>query len=354
MRSSELGLLGLGAVCALAISVNTGGCQSDSDSGTPIGAGGAGGEGASTNDGGGDGTTSSSSGGTAGGGGGGGEATQVVTIEDITKGTIGEQIDVQVKGVVAMSQKFFISKGQSGSCLWGVFLSSPGDGETTAYSGILALSYGTMAVTQQNGESYCPKLGQEPVGDAFLDDIKPGDVLDVVGETSYFLLNQCATQPAEANPSHVKQRQLAQVRQVMKVGETTPRTPHVISADEMVKLASATDAAFHDMWGGVKVRVESVTPLTMPSVVDMYGTVRLDMGESPSLEVRRNVYYRPYSQNRCHRIAEFGADVSFASIEGFSSVSFCTWSLLPNDKCADFDPASGDCSGATVCPSDVM
>jgi hypothetical protein len=358
MRSGELGLVGLGALCALAVSINAGGCQSDDSSTGATGPGGTGAGGnaaTSTGTGTGGGTTSTgTAGGESGTGGSGGAGAPVVTIEDITQGTVGEGVDVQLSGAVAMSQKFFVSKGQSGSCLWGVFLSSPGDGETTPYSGILALSYGTMATTQDNGEAFCPKLGQEPVGDAFPDDVKPGDVLDVAGETSYFLLNQCATQPADTNPSQVKQRQLAQVRSAVKVGETTPRTPHLFSGDDVAKLASATDTEFHDMWGGVKVRIENVSPVATPAIVDRFGAIRIDLGASPSLEARRNVYYRPYSQNFCHEQVQFADGVTFASIEGFSSVFFCIWILLPNDKCADFDPSSTDCSGATECQPDAL
>lgn len=363
MRSRDVGLLGLGALCAVALSMGAGGCQPEGNSSLPTGPGGpggitgagGGGTGTSVGEGGSGGEAGAATTG-SGGGGGTGEppAAQVVTIEEITTGAVGDGVDVEVQGVMAMSHKFFISKGGSGSCLWGVFLSSPGDGETEPYSGILALSYGTMAVTQEGGETYCPKLGQEPVGDAFPDDIKPGDVLDVAGETSYFLLDQCATQPAEANPSQVKQRQLAKIARATKVGETTPRSPHLLTGDDVARLSSPTDAAFHDMWGGVKVKIENVSPLAVMPIVDMYGALRLDMGDSPSLEVRRNVYYRPVSENFCHKHAQFASDVTFDWIVGFSSISFCTWSLLPNDKCADFMPSSVDCSGAASCPPDTI
>ncbi|XYI01291.1 hypothetical protein ACMHYB_16660 [Sorangium sp. So ce1128] len=371
MRSRDVGLLGLGALCAVALSMGAVGCQPEGNSSLPTGPSGSGGttgeggSGAETSSGdgagGGGGEAGTATTGSAGGGEGGGGTgdpppppARVATIEEITTGTVGEGVDVEVKGVVAMSHKFFVSKGGSGSCLWGVFLSSPGDGETEPYSGVLALSYGTMAVTQDNDESYCPKLGQEPVGDAFPDDIKPGDVLDVAGRTSSFLLDQCATQPAEVNPSEVKQRQLANVARATKIGETTPRSPHLLTAADAAKLSSPTDVEFHDMWGGVKVRLENVSPLATMPVVDTYGTLRLDMGDSPILEVRRNIYYRPYSQNFCHEHAQFESGVTFESIKGFSSISFCTWSLLPHDKCADFSPSSTDCGGATTCPPDTI
>lgn len=355
MRGSGLGLLGFGALCAVALSMNAGGCQADSNSTGSAGPGGPGGSGGT-----GGGTTSSAEGGngggstttgTAGGGGSGGSALPEATIQDITSGAIGEGVDVQVNGVVAMSRKWRVSKSNTtGSCLWGVFLSAPGLAETTAHSGILAVSYGTMGVTQPDGSIECPKLEDGPVGDAFPDDVKPGDVLDVTGETSYFLLSSCASQPADVNPSQVKQRQLAKVNKVVRTGTAPVPTPHVLTSTELMNLSSPSDQEFHDQWGGVWLRVQGpISPiLQQGSVVGAYGIIRLNDGNMAplNLQVGDKVYYVSGSQNPAHTGPIFtDPNVVWNRIDGFSTVDFCTWDLQPTDKCLDFDPPSEDCAG---------
>src|SRR5262249_37615848 len=146
------------------------------------------------------------SGGAGGGAGGGAPACdgQEVTVFDVTNdpsaaNPVGPAIKVKVKNVVAMSQKFLVSKSSNtGSCLWGIFVSAPNLGkETQPYSGVLVVSYGNNATEQPAGSGmfYCSKLGVEPTGGAIPDDVKVGDELNVIGKTDYFLLNSCANQP---------------------------------------------------------------------------------------------------------------------------------------------------------------
>lgn len=331
-----------------------GGCQ---DNGTGSGATGGDGGGSTTgtNTGGGatvtsSGTTTSS--GSAGGTGTGGQvncAGPEQTISDITTGTVGPGIKVQLTGVIAMSQKFLVSKSSSsGSCLWGVFVSAPGLAETAANSGILILSYGTNAVTNDAGQAFCPKLGQEPAGDKIPDDVAPGDELTVVGETDYFLLSQCASEP---NGSTVAQRQLSKVCSVERTatGKAVP-LPHKLTAADIAKLGDPNDTAFHDQWGGVKVQIDNITPVLQGGeVVGMYGIIQTNEG----VEIHDKLYYRPYSNNKCHDGPVFDPSVTWNSVTGFSYLDFCTWAIEPNDKCADFDPSSSDCMGALTCPPDI-
>ena len=371
MRSG-LGLLGLGALCAAAVSVSSaGGCQADSNSTGSAGPGSGGGGSGSTssnNGGGGSTSTDTTSSGTAGGGiGGGGEGGSLptATIQDITSGTIGEGVDVELHGVVAMSTKYLVSKSNNtGSCLWGVYISAPGLVETGPNTGVLAVSYGTPGVTDAEGYIVCPNLESEPAGDAFPDDVAPGDVLDVTGETSYFLLNMCASQPPDTNPSQVKQRQLAKVAKVERTSTGGPvPTPHTLTPDELAGLVSPMNQVFHDQWGGVKVRVAGpVAPVLQPDqngdprVVGAFGNIYVDLNSNGIIDVNDlrvgdKIYFVKSSANECHQGPDYpDLTVEWTRIDGFSTIDFCNWSLQPANKCLDFDPPGEDCVGGLMCP----
>lgn len=292
----------------------------------------------------------------------GGSMGTAVTIKDVTTGVVGPGVKVKLTGVVAMSQKFLVSKGSSGSCLWGVFVSDPGLKETAPNTGSMVLSYGTNASVPQGGTTaFCPKLGIDPIGDKIPDDTKPGDVLDVSGETAYFLLSQCATQ---MGGSTVAQYQIAKST-VTKTGTAPVPAAHVMTAAELDQLASPSDKDFHNKWGGVKVKITDVAytpqmvkdPKTgnmVPSVIDGFGNIVTQAG---GLKVGDHLYYRGYSKDKnfCYNGPSYSAPFpeKFTSIEGFSYLDFCSWSIQPNDKCADIAPASTDpkdCNGsATAC-----
>jgi hypothetical protein len=338
---------------SLAFGSSMAGCQSEGSGATSSSnAGGSGGTG--TNAGGsGDTDSSSASAMGTGGSGTGGASVVAATIKDVTTAVIGPGVDVKLTGVVAMSRKFLVSQGSSsGSCLWGVFVSEPNLTETAPNSGILVLSYGFNATIADGGtKAFCPRLSIDPTGDSIPDDVKPGDVLDVVGETSYFLLPQCAEQK---NGSTVSQYQISKASSVKKTGTAPVPAPHVLKTEaELVQLASPTDKAFHDQWGGVKVRIENVTsvPQTdaamMPSITDKFGHIVV-LGSN--LQVGDKIYYRGYlkATNFCYDGPSYPPTTTFTAIEGFGYLDFCTWSLAPNDKCADLEPPSSDvddCNG---------
>ncbi|MGK3964776.1 hypothetical protein WMF38_11465 [Sorangium sp. So ce118] len=280
-----------------------------------------------------------------------------MTIEEITTGTVGEGVDVEVKGVVAMSRKWLVSKSKrTGSCLWGVFLSAPGIPVTEANSGILALSYGTRGVTDDRGNVICPNIEQASAGDAFPDDVKPGDALDVTGRTSYYSPADCDEQPPEANPTQVKQRQLANVTIVKRAGTAPIPEPRAFSGEEIAKLAAPGNPdgeKFHDAWGGVKVRLAGpLSPILQAdmgnqTVVGAYGNITLDGSE---LRVGDKVYYVQGSTNACHEAPDYSkTDIEWVRIDGFSTLDYCTWSLQPAQKCADFEPAGTDCMNGLMC-----
>jgi hypothetical protein len=357
-----------GALSAVAA---TGGCQSDSggddDGSGNSGNQGSGGSGASSAGGnasnsGGTGNTGTNSGGTGNTGGGASCDADERTIEEITTGAVGEGIIVNVKGVVAMSYKFLVSgPGNSGNCLWGVYVSAPGLTETAPNSGALVVAYGTEATTSDGG-TFCPKNGVEPTGGNIPDDVVPGDVLDINAKVNPFVLDACATEP---NGTTVAQIQLASNSTscpIVKTGTAPLPTPATLTAAQLEQLSSPTDTAFHNQWGGVKVRIENVTPVpftedcptmaTPPCMVNKYGEIAVEEG---GLLIKDRTYYRGYlKDNKCHTGPVFGNSVTtFTRIDGFSSLDYCTWVLQPLDKCADFAPPSEDCAGDATCPLQV-
>ncbi|AKT41939.1 hypothetical protein [Chondromyces crocatus] len=358
MQHRRFGLLGMGVLFTTAVAMGVVGCQAEGSSSGPSGPGGTGGSGASTTSTSGDGGSAPGVGGSTnvGGGGEGGEGGGTAadppdaSIPDINTGAIPSGAKVTVRGAVAMSSKYLVSRGSSGSCLWGVYLSAPGLTEVAPHTGIIALSYGTNATTGSNGQLYCPILGQVPAGDSFPDDVAPGDVLDVVGEASSFLLNQCSQQAPENNPSQIPQRQLAKVSKVTVTGSAPVPTAKLLTGADVAKLVSPTDAAFHGQWAGAKVRIEGVSRVDA-NAPDDYLYVSLGQGV-PRLEIARNVWYRAQSSDACRSRTSFPVNHSFDHLEGFSSIDFCSWKLLPGDKCADYAPRDVSCGAVTDCTPD--
>lgn len=397
MRSRDVGLLGLGALCAVALSIGAGGCQPEGNSSLPTGPGGPGGTtgegggGAATanpGEGGGGGEPGTATTGSAGGGeGGGGTAepppppARVVTIEEITTGAVARDTVVELKGVVAVSQKFFIDNTRSGACLWGVFVSSPDLTETTANSGILAVSR-SEASTDGNGHIVCPSLESSSAGDPFPDSVAPGDVFDIIGETTYFSSSSCsdacgdlvcdpASTPPEtaencrqdcgASPeliaqSGVGQYQVEWIKSVTPRGHVEPPNPHVLTTEEAMKLSSPTETDFFHKWGGVKVRLEGAFAPVLRTdamgedvVVGSYGNIHLEGGP---VQVGDKIYYIGGAQGACHKGPIYSnVNVVFNRVDGFIYNNFCIWSLQPANKCIDLDPPSEDCvADGLMCP----
>lgn len=317
-------------------------CRSNSDDDDPDGDGGSDGTGAGNNVGGGNNTGGDGVGGIAGCEG------PEATVEEVTTGVVGMGAKVELKGVVAMSHKWLVSHSKtSHNCLWGVFVSAPGLAETAPNSGVLILSYGTKAsIPEGQTQEFCPRLAQDETGDQIPDNVKPGDVLDVVGVVDRF-----PDPPMCEAPDPPNENGMLQVNQVCKaniVGTVTPPTPKTLTPAEIAMVSSTGDKAFHDSWGGVKVRIEDVgvTPEN-GMVVGMYGIIHLANG----VEVGDKIYYRGYSQNVCHEGPLFtDPAMVFDHVDGFHYLNWCTWGLQANDKCADFAPSSADCTAAACEP----
>lgn len=330
-------------------------CRDDSGGGTATSSSGGGSDGeggGSSSEGSGAGSSGTDTGSSSGGGPVVGCEGAEATIQQLTTGEIGVDQKVTLTGVVAMSHKFLVSKSKNtGSCLWGVFVSAPGLAETAANTGMIILSYGTEAsIPEGETQAYCPKLGQEPTGDQIPDDVAPGDVLTVTGTNQVFPNPPNCT--GDNPPNQVGMRQLSAVCSAVKTGTAPVPAPHVLTAEEAELITSTSDAAFHDAWGGVKVRVENVGVTAVDGeVLGDFGVVTLANG----IPVGDKIYYRPYSPNFCHEGPVFSDPaIVFDHVDGFHYLNFCTWGIEANDKCADFAPASEDCEGATTCEPDML
>lgn len=269
------------------------------------------------------------------------------TVQDISDGTIGPGIKITVKGAVAMSEKFLVAgTGKNPtSCLWGVFISAPGLTETGPNTGVIALSYGnepSIPAGSTDGIAYCPK--QEPglPGDKFPDDTKPGDVLDLVGVTAVFPKDFTNCDTAKGDPAQtVPMRQLTQVCSVTKTGTATPPAPHKLTADEISKLASTTDTAFHDQWGGVQVQLDNA--VVEPQMGASVGT-DFKLHVQSGIEISNKPTFRAYKQDTCHGGFHYPAPpLTLTKVVGFHYLNFCDWEIAVGDKCGGMVPPSNEC-----------
>ena len=216
-------------------------------------------------------------------------------------------------------------------------------------------SFGVKA-TKPDGSSkaFCPELGVETTGDAIPDDIKPGDVIDVViGKTQNFLLSQCAMQDSGVGASVGQNEVVVDAACALKKkGTATPPTPHVLTGGDVAKLADPNDMAFHQQWGGVKVRLQNAQPITQANGVIQFDGFGNFIIKGANLQVGDKIYYPGYKKSDpCHvppvvNPPDTGS-IEFTELDGFSMLDFCTWALEPDDKCGDFKPTPDDCMGAS-------
>jgi hypothetical protein len=289
-------------------------------------------------------TTSQSSSGTIGEGGAGDGG--VVTIGQLTDPSALGYVSsgpVELQGVVATSRKFLVSKSPPGACQWGVFLSAPGLSTAAPHSAILAVSYGTPASAADGGVAYCPVIQEgQPAGDAFPDDIAPGDTLDVSGTAGDFINAACHAPDAG---STVPQIQLGNVTTATRTatGAAVP-APHVATAAEAASLVAGTDATFLAAWGGARFEIDGVSAVAQQGqLLDVYGQMLLSDG----VQVGDLVYYvaAVKTADACHASLTYGGQLpAFSAVRGFVYLDFCTWDLQPADKCHDLAPPSSDCA----------
>ena len=324
----SLGLLSIGSIAVaamVALSIQAG-CASDEDPATSGGSGGgtAGAAGSTTGGTGGGaagvaGTGGSTTGGTGGGsagegGTGGGSANcpvgQSSTIGDVADGNVAMGIQVDIKGAIAETKKMVVYFGKAkGSCMWGVFVRDP-----AADRGMMVYSYGDNA-PENTSSDQCP-TGTDDIAEG----IKPGDVLDIIGQTDEYAPSSCTNAPA-------KQKQIEACSVTVASSGTEP-TPVVVSDLN----ALATGAA---QYQGLLVKIENVDAENFDGgTVGPYGIIQL---QNTDLEVHDKFYYGDTGA------PEFDASQHFNSIVGIVHLDYCDWVLQPRDKCTDFDPSSKGC-----------
>jgi hypothetical protein len=274
--------------------------------------------------------------------------------DPMSTGHVGPKTPVKVAGAVAMSIKFLVAKSSSsGSCLWGVFLSAPGLTETAPNSGVLAVSFGTPAVAKDGGKAFCPTIqANEPAGDAFPDDVKPGDVLDIIGQSDAFIPSTCTTGDAGLGASMIPGIQISKVTSVTRTGTGAPLpTPHKLSASDLTTLAAGSDQGWLDQWGNVLVEVDNVSAKDQNGgLTDNFGHMLLDVGTN-GIQVGDKLYYVGFVKgtDACYAGPYYttlptpDAGLPFNSITGFVYLDFCNWGLSPRNKCIDLNPPSDDC-----------
>jgi hypothetical protein len=274
----------------------------------------------------------------------------VVTIQQLTDpsapGFVGSGV-VELVGVVATSTKFLVSKGSSGSCLWGVFVSSPGLAIAAPHSAILAVSFGTPATPVDGGKAYCPDIRlNQPAGDAFPDDTQPGDVLTIVGTAGSYIPSTCTLPDAgPPNVSDVPQYQLSKVSLVSRTGTNGQvPAPYTLTTADVASFTAGADAAFFGAWGGARVSVLNVqTELQAGSLLDVFGHMLLTDG----LQIGDKIYYDGFAkaQDACYSSPTFTMPTpTFNGVAGYVYLDYCTWNLQPANKCHDLSPPSADCA----------
>ena len=259
-----------------------------------------------------------------------------------------------------MSRKYFVSKGSSGSCLWGLYVSEPSLAETKPSSGIRVLSYGlNAAIPPGGGAAVCPALGQGVTGDQIPDDTKPGDVLDVMGESAYFISPQCPSAMGLGEP------QVAKATSVVKTGTAPVPASHVMSAADLAELVSSGDPAFQSQWLSVKIRIEDVVSEPRSTaqgmaIVDMLGNLLVHSTSIPvpSAADKLQVATRMFAifvqaPSFCAGLPTYAnLTTAFSAIEGIGAYGppgSCGWALQPASRCLDFTPPSDDCSNPAAC-----
>jgi hypothetical protein len=273
-----------------------------------------------------------------------------VTIAQITDPTApGFVTDTQVRisGVVATSIKFLSTKSSSGSCSWGVFLSTASLTTAAPHSAILALNDGAAATAPDGGgPTACPVLQEgQAAGDLFPDDTAPGDVFDIVGLATSYVPAGCGAPDAGApNNSNVAEYELTTLSSVSRTsrGAQVP-SPHVFTASEAASLSAGQDATFLGAWGGALVTVQNVMAVEQGgSLLDAYGHLLLDDG----IQVGEKLYYvgAVKTTDVCYDGPVFASAPTFTSVSGFAYLDYCTWGIDPRDKCNDLAPPSEDCA----------
>jgi hypothetical protein len=353
--SGQGGTAGAGGDAGAGGTGNAGGVSGAGGAGGAGGDAGVGGTGATGGSGGAGGSGGSGAGqsGSSGQGGTGGSGVcdgTAATIVQINQSEFAPGTKVRLKGVVATSPKFLLSQSQT-SCLWGVFVTTPGS-EVIEYGSLQMISYGDPPVVGSNGKASCPfepsKAGAIP------NEIQPGDTLDVTGALNDFTPPSCA-QPPNVAPE-VGQRQLTELScfQITSKGGTVV-SPRLISGAAVLDTI-AQGKNTNDLlrkYGGALVKIEgSFNSIQQPpesylpgAAVSKFGDIRVSQTQ---LTVSNNIYYNDLScagPRDPSKRYEYSQPTTFTSFTGIVALDFCTWQLWVRERCGDIAPLSSVCDG---------
>lgn len=242
------------------------------------------------------------------------------TITRIMNGSTAVGGRVSVTGVVATSQKFLASKGSTGDCLWGLFVSEP-IAQAVPYSGALVVNLGSPAVVDATGAYGACPLGTDliPV------DAAPGDVFSLNANVITYVRADCAATTTPAPAPEVRVADACAVRRIA----TAQRTPTPATVPDLLELTNAATEAAHRKWSGVLIKLDNVTAT---GSVGLTGSIQLTNG----VRVRDRIY-------QGSKTAMFAAATTWISLVGISHLDVCTWSIEPRDPCTDFNPKSLNC-----------
>jgi hypothetical protein len=262
-----------------------------------------------------------SGGGTGGQGGAGTCATgTATTITQIMNGSVAVGGSVTLTGVVATSQKFLASKGSTGDCLWGVFVSEP-VAQAVPSSGALVVTLGKPAAADASG-----LYGACPMGtDLIPVDTAPGDIFTLSANIRSYVKLTCAL---STSPVPAPEVRIADACAVRRTG-SGQQVPVPATVPVVTELTNATTLAIHRKWTGVLIKLDIVTA---QGSVGSTGSIQLTNG----VRIRDRIY-------QGSKTAAFAAGTNFVSIVGISHLDVCTWSIEPRDPCTDFNPKSQNC-----------
>jgi hypothetical protein len=344
MRTRGFAILGTGLLTATLCAVACQSSNTNNGSGGSTGTGGSSGSSNGGTAGAGMGATAGVGGtvGTAGAGGTGGGTCnhttgQSATVQQVDQGAFAAKTYVELKGVVATTQKFLVSSSKTtGSCLWGIFVSAPNLATTAPNTGVMVISYGDSLKTTDAGTVGTCKSGT----DAIPDDVKPGDVLDFVGETDPYAPSACAGTAPQM------QLLVPQYCDLKKTGTAATPAPAMITPAVADKVAAGIDTATINEWAGAFVRMQNLDAVQPDggNVVQKYGVIQFSQTK---LEAHDKLFYYdltgggPKAQGKGWT---YSGAVHFNRVDGVVYLDYCTWSLDPRNKCTDVDPPSDDCA----------
>jgi hypothetical protein len=253
---------------------------------------------------------------------------QRVSFDELRSGAVRLGVRVGVTAV-ATSQKFLLSHGSSGGCLFGAYVGEAAvDGEPR---GLLVVSYGDDAPV----DLPCP-TGTDGIPDELL----PGDRLTVAGRYSTYVPSSCDN--TAPSPQLLVDAPCPLV--VSSHGE--PLVAVALPFDLADAVALAGDQALLRRYSGGLVRLDGVSALPASDgygVVGPYGVVRF---AETRLPLTNDVRYGdlalggPASSEKFLRLPD---PATFDAVTGVVHLDYCAWSLAPRDPCGDLVPRPTEC-----------